>query len=115
MIRFRETPGFQKDLKRLQKKYRSLFSDLEELRKVLRKFPMGAGKHFVILAAQSGVRILKTRLFCRYLKKSSIRIIYAYHEKTKEIEFIDFIELYYKGEKEREDENRIQDYFLHYN
>ncbi len=109
-MNFKETSEFRKEFKRFQNKYLSLSEDLEELKKVLREFPLGAGKHFNVLAAQKGVRIVKARLFCRYLRGSSLRIIYAYHEKTKEIKFIEFIELYFKGEKEREDKNRIQDY-----
>jgi len=41
------------------------------------------------------------------LKGSSLRIIYAYFEEDQQIEFI---ELYFKGDKENEDRNRIKNY-----
>jgi len=37
-------------------------------------------------------------------------VIYAYHLKTKTIELIEFIEIYYKGDKENENRERIKDY-----
>jgi len=43
----------------------------------------------------------------RYLKGSSLRIIYGYR---KENDSVDFIELYFKGEKENEDRDRIREY-----
>jgi len=41
------------------------------------------------------------------LKGSSLRIIYAYYEEDQNIEFI---ELYFKGDKENEDRDRIATY-----
>ncbi|MCD4674916.1 MAG: hypothetical protein K8S18_02835, partial [Desulfobacula sp.] len=57
-------------------------------------------------------RIYKARKFaCRSLKgkgsKSGIRIIYAYFDKEDKIEFI---EIYFKGDKENEDRNRLKKY-----
>ncbi|MEA2104843.1 MAG: hypothetical protein U9P79_09430 [Candidatus Cloacimonadota bacterium] len=54
-------------------------------------------------------QIYKARKFaCRSLKgtgsRSGIRIIYAYYEKEDKIEFI---EIYYKGDKDNEDRERI--------
>ena len=56
--------------------------------------------------------ILKARLFCRTLKGSSLRIIYAYIEEKSQVEFvgIEFVELYFKGDKENEDSKGIQEY-----
>lgn len=56
-----------------------------------------------------GARILKARKFaCRSLKgkgaQSGIRVIYAYFKQADRIEFI---EIYYKGDKENEDRERI--------
>jgi len=58
-------------------------------------------------------QIYKTRKFtCRSLKgtgsRSGIRIIYAYYEKEDKIEFI---EIYYKDDKEGEDRERIQKHY----
>ncbi len=106
-MNFNETDDFSKDFKRLSKKYKSLADDLLEFKKVVSKFPLGISKHFVVLIAKETVKIIKGRLFCRYLKGSSMRIIYAYCESKHMIEFI---QLYFKGEKESEDRNRIKNY-----
>jgi len=106
-MNFSETNVFSKDFKRLSKKYKSLPDDLFEFKKVILKFPLGTGKHFVILTATETVKIVKARLFCRYLKGSSLRIIYAYNVDKQRIEFV---ELYFKGDKENEDRKRIKNY-----
>ena len=107
MIRFKRQQGFQKDFKRLVKRYRSLPEDLQVFCSVVSAVPLGTGKHFSIVKQAGNVRIIKARLFCRYLKGSSLRIVYAYLEQSQQI---DFIELYYKGEQENEDRNRIEGY-----
>ena len=107
MMNFNETNEFAKALKRLSKKYRSLPDDLLEFKKVITEFPLGSGKHFVILHSQEEIKILKARLFCRYLRGASLRIIYAYQEaKTT----IDFIELYFKGEQVNENKQLIKEF-----
>ncbi|MDP2704400.1 MAG: hypothetical protein Q8P01_04225 [bacterium] len=106
-MNFNETDKFAKNFKRLSKKYRSLFDDLLEFKKVVSELPLGSGKHFAILHNQGDVKILKARLFCRYLRGASLRIIYAYQEaKTT----IDFIELYFKGEQVNETKALISDF-----
>ena len=106
-MKFDETNEFSKDFKRLSKKYKSLADDLFELKKVVSKFPLGISKHFVVLIAKETVKIIKGRLFCRYLKGYSLRIIYAYCEKKHRVEFI---QLYFKGDKGNKDHNRIKNY-----
>ncbi|MFH1667855.1 MAG: hypothetical protein ABH884_02420, partial [Candidatus Komeilibacteria bacterium] len=68
---------------------------------------LGSGKHFVILHNSEQVKIIKARLFCRYLRGTSLRIIYAYQE-TKEI--VDFMELYFKGEQANETRGLISNF-----
>lgn len=111
-INYRQTRQFENDFKHLRKKYRTLHDDLEELKNVLKIRPLGAGKNFAILTKKHGVTIIKVRLFCRCLKRNSLRIIYAYVEKNSAVEFIgiEFIELYFKGDKENEDRERIKEY-----
>ncbi len=104
---FSELPEFQKECKSLGKKYKSLADDLEEFRKVVTVVPLGNSKHFNIITKDAVLYILKARLFCRYLKGSSLRVIYAYFENRKEIEFI---EIYYKSNKVNEDSDRIKSY-----
>jgi len=111
MIRFKETDGFCKEFKRLAKKYRSLERDMERFKSVLRDTPLGTGKHFNILTAREDVRIVKARLACESLRGSSLRVIYAYQESTITIFFI---ELYYKGEQESEDQQRIDEFLQSY-
>lgn len=106
-INFDELPEFSKEFKKYSKKYLSLSQDLEEFKKVLTHFPLGVGRHFNILAQKDTIKIIKARFFCRYLKGSSMRIIYS-HDESK-ITFI-FIELYFKGDKPNEDRRRISDF-----
>ncbi len=104
---FDETPEFRKECKRLARKYKSLSEDLQEFCNVLTVIPLGNSKHFTILTKNEVLYIIKARLFCRYLKGSSLRIVYAYFQREQRIEFI---EIYYKGTKNNEDYDRIKKY-----
>ncbi len=106
-MNFSETDEFSKDFKRLSKKYRSLPDDLLEFKKIVSEIPLGSGKHFVVLHENEAIKILKARLFCKYLRGASLRITYAYIEKSTTISFI---ELYFKGEQVNEDRGRISDF-----
>ncbi len=111
-MNFKTTREFNKDFKKLSKKYRTLDEDILEFKKILKKFPFGIGKHFCVLTNTESAHIIKARFFCQSLKKKDLRIIYAYIEKHQEVELIgvEFIELYFKGNKEREDNERIREY-----
>ncbi|MBU1127149.1 MAG: hypothetical protein ABIH88_00670 [Patescibacteria group bacterium] len=106
-MNFEELPKFQKESKRFRKKYKSLSNDLQEFRSVVSVIPLGNSKHFNIITQTEVLYIIKARLFCRYLKGSSLRVIYAYFKQEQKIEFI---EMYYKGDKENEDRDRIKEY-----
>ena len=106
-MNFDETLEFSKDFKRLSKKYRSLSGDLLEFKKVILKSPLGTGRSFAVLMSEEDIKIIKARLFCRYLKGSSLRNIYAYCESRKRIEFI---QVYFKDDSGREDRERIRSY-----
>ncbi len=110
-MHFNKLPNFLKDLKRLVRKYKSLPDDLHEFSNVVSAVPLGNSKHFNIITQTDALYIIKARLFCRYLKGSSLRIVYAYFEQNQRIEFI---ELYHKGEKEDEDCDRINRYLSNY-
>src|SRR3989338_2669832 len=99
---FNEFPAFSKEFKRLAKKYRSLQDDLEEFKRVVEALPLGTGKHFNVVTRNENCVVIKARLFCRYLKGSSLRIIYGYKENS---DSIDFIQIYFKGDTENEDRN----------
>ena len=111
-MNFKNTRGFEKDLKKLSKKFQSLNDDLIVFKKVLSESPLGIGKHFNVIIKIGSVYIIKARFFCKSLKKKDLRIIYAYIEnhQTVEIIGIEFIEIYFKGNKENEDKERIKDY-----
>lgn len=107
LMNFDELPEFTKELKRLVKKYKSLPKDLEEFKRVIAVVPLGNSKHFNVITKNEACAILKARFFCRYLKGSSLRIIYAFHRQNC---IINFIEIYFKGNKENEDRERIKNY-----
>jgi len=104
---FNEIPEFQKEFKRLAKKYKSLTDDLQEFCNVVSVVPLGNSKHFNVITQTDLSYVIKARLFCRFLKGTSLRIVYCYF---KEEQRIDFIELYFKGDKENEDRGRIKEY-----
>ena len=107
MMNFDELPEFTKECKRFARKYKSLSGDLQEFKNVVSVVPLGNSKHFNIVTQTESVKIVKARLFCRYLKGSSLRVIYSYIEKEKKVEFI---EMYFKGDKRNEDRERIRRY-----
>jgi len=110
----RRLAEFEKDLKKLSKKYRTLEDDLETFintqLNLLHK--QGQDNGGCVRIANLGItypHIYKARRFaCKSLKgtgsRSGIRIIYAYYEEEDKIEFI---EIYYKGDKANEDKGRI--------
>ena len=116
-ITYKNTPGFEKDLKKLLKKFRTLEDDIEV-----------AKKNAIELFHQKNIdnnsvepipnfctdklKICKIKKFaCKALKgrgvQSGIRIIYAYYVLT---DTIDFIEIYFKGEQVSESRLLIKNY-----
>ncbi|MEA3344574.1 MAG: hypothetical protein U9Q16_02760 [Patescibacteria group bacterium] len=106
-MNFDELDDFSKEYRRLAKKYKSLPSDLREFKNVVSVVPSGNSKHFNLLTQTKNIKIIKARFFCRYLKRSSLRVIYSYIEEQKKIEFI---EIYFKGNKETQNKERIKQY-----
>lgn len=103
-----ELPEFSRELKRLRKKYRSLSGDLEKLKQTLAKLNIGdGGNHWNCLYRSESVAVYKIRLACQYLRATTLRVIYAHHKEPSRIVFI---EIYFKGDKEDEDQKRIKDY-----
>lgn len=111
MSHFDQSPEFEKELKKLSKKYRSLPKDLKDLEGVLESCPTGLGKNFTIVHSAESVKIVKVRLACESLHDRTIRVVYAYHDNT--FEFM-YIEIYFKGDKENEDRMRIEKYLKTY-
>lgn len=107
MSAFSILPEFEKELKKLAKKYPSITSDIEDIKPVLIDCPTGTGKNFTIIKIENDITIVKVRIHCESLRSRKVRLIYAYHQNK--IEFM-YIELYFKGQKENEDKQRIEDY-----
>jgi len=111
-------PEFEKDLKMLAKRFPSLEEDLKIFIKVAmnafhrQNIDSRAIFHISDLGIHSP-KIYKAKKFaCRAMKgkgaRSGIRVIYAYHEAEERVEFL---ELYYKGDKENENRERIIKYY----
>ncbi|MGE0019620.1 MAG: hypothetical protein AB7S72_08145 [Draconibacterium sp.] len=107
---FDELAEYQKDLKSLLKKYRTLNDDIDVVRKVLEVFPVERPP-FSFRIDNLGLEtcIIKVKkIACKALKgrgvNSGLRLIYAHFEKEQKITFI---ELYHKNDKENEDRDRI--------
>jgi len=110
-MNYNELPGFSKEFKRFSKKYKSLSDDLVEFKRIVSVIPLGNSKHFNIITQTEVIYIVKARLFCKYLKGSSLRIVYSYFDQKQRI---DFIEMYFKGDKENEDRERIKEYLKNF-
>jgi len=109
-MNFNYLDGFLKDLKKLKKKIPSLEGDLKNFEKFISSVDFDNNKRFVILVndLQKRVRVIKTRLMVRSLKGSSkTRLIFSFSLKE---DSIDFIEIYLKNEKSREDSSKIDEY-----
>lgn len=126
---FEELGEFEKDLKSLLKKYRSLNEDLEIVKKILETLP-NERPPFSFRVDNLGLEtcVIKIRkIACKALKgkgvNSGLRLIYAHFEETKEImedgnliqngsdAKIILVELYHKNNKANEDIERIKRHF----
>lgn len=113
---------FEKDFKRLEKRFRTLKDDFENMKRsllevhYLKNTPLPANA-LVDIKGCCGEKYKsqKVRKFaCKSLKnlgnRSGIRIIFVI-EFTENKDFkITFIEIYYKGDKENEDRKRLSDF-----
>ena len=111
---FDELTEFEKDLKNLLKKYRTLDDDLEVVKRVLEVTP-DERPPFSYRINDLGIEtcVVKVKkIACRALKgrgaNSGFRLVYAFFPNVKKITFI---ELYHKSDKENEDRRRILKHF----
>lgn len=121
MIIYKETDRFKKDFKHLLKKFKTLDSDFEMVKKatieVFHINNIDNNSIFLIDGQQNEslknkIKIYKIKkIACRSLKgfgcNSGLRIIYAYFKEENIVEFLQF---YYKNESENEDRNMIKEY-----
>jgi len=111
---FEELTEFQKDLKILLKKFRSLRDDLIVVKQVLNTSPDARPPFsFRIDNLTLETCVIKVKkIACKSLKgrgvNSGLRLIYAYF---KDQEKIIFVELYHKNDKDNEDRQRILNNF----
>ncbi len=116
-IIYKQTKEFERDLKGLIKKFPSLAEDIEIAKSfTIELFHLQKLNKQAIFPIPNfcteELKICKLKKFaCKALKgrgvKSGIRITYAFYIKTN---LVDFIEIYFKGEKEMEDKERIKEY-----
>lgn len=109
---------FEQDFKKLLKRFKTLKEDIEVFIKAQLNLyhKLNIDNSGVFRIAGLGIDnppIYKAKKFaCKSLKgtgaKSGIRIIYAYYEEK---DMIEFVEIYYKGDKENEDRERIKRYY----
>ncbi len=104
-MRFDSTTEFEKDFKKLNRRYKSLTDDIKTFKNVVEFCPEGNTKHFNIIRTKYNIKIIKARFFCIYLKGDSMRVVYALHEDK-----VVFIQLYYKGDVQSHDNNRVTQY-----
>lgn len=110
----KKLPEFEKEFKKLLKKFQSLDEDLNVFidKQLVLTHKLGVDNGGVVRIAGLGIeepKIYKAKKFaCKSLKgkgaQSGIRIIYSY-SSTGDV--VEFIEIYYKGDKESEDRARI--------
>ncbi|MEW6194912.1 MAG: hypothetical protein AB1521_07145 [Bacteroidota bacterium] len=111
-------PEFEKDKKKLLKRFRTLDEDVETFIDVQLKLfhklgiDNGAVEHISDLGITEP-KVYKVKKFaCKSLKgkgvQSRIRLIYSYFQNDDKVEFI---EIYYKGDKENEDRERIKRFY----
>lgn len=111
---FEELPEFEKDLKKLLKKYRTINDDLFVVKTILKMKPHSRPPFsFRIDNIAINTCIIKIKkMACRSLKgrgiNSGLRLIYAHFETEAKIVLI---EIYHKSDKPGEDRNRITDNF----
>ncbi len=108
------TNEFARDFQTLEKRYRTLKGDFEVFirTQIYLYHKKGIDNGGTVRVSGLGIQspeIYKARKFaCRSLKDrgaaSGIRVIYAYFSKENRIEFV---EIYYKGDKDNEDRKRI--------
>jgi len=115
VMEFDQLPEYDKDLKKLLKKYRTLNDDLKVVKQVLEIFPdERAPFSFRIDNLGISTCIIKIKkIACKSLKgrgrNSGLRLVYAYFRDEQKVVFI---ELYHKNVKENEDRQRILKHFI---
>jgi len=114
----RQLKEFEREFRKLLKKFKTLEEDMEtfintQLNLYHKQKIDNSGVFRISNLAIDNPEIYKVKKFtCKSLRgtgvKSGIRIIYAYYEEE---DIIEFIEIFYKSDKENEDRERILRYY----
>ncbi|MBC8387554.1 MAG: hypothetical protein H8E13_05830 [Actinobacteria bacterium] len=118
-IQYIETSWFKKDFKKLIKRFKTLKGDLDVLKRnqieLLHLFEIDNDGTFKLKGYRNpNYSIYKIKkIACKSLKgkgsKSGLRLIYAFNQNSIQISLL---EIYYKGDKENEDYDRIKKFLL---
>ena len=101
--------SFQKQLKKLKKRFRTLDSDLALVKLVIEKFPVGEDSrhaHIIKATPDRNIFIIKRRLVSKSTKHNDFRIVYIFNKSTNTITFI---EIYYKGMQSNHNIKRVEE------
>ena len=113
-INFETAPEFEKDLKKLKKRYRSIVDDLEVVKKAAigiyhingidnnSIFPILSYRNSEVISYK--VKKFASKSFKGKGAKSGLRLIYIFLPKENRIILV---EIYYKGNKPDEDKERL--------
>ena len=117
MINYVTIPEFNKDFKSLLKRFKSLERDFENMKKYTLETFYEKGQPTTAFVPIEGFcsdnyTSNKVRKFsCMALKgrgaASGIRVIFVWEESKR---LITFVEIYFKGDKENEDRERLSDF-----
>ena len=108
-MQFKFTNEFEKELKKLKRRFRSLDSDIALVKQIINKFPVGEdSRHAHILKVNQArnLFIIKRRLVSKTTKHNDFRIVYIYNKITNTIIFI---EIYFKGMKNNHNLKRVEE------
>ena len=118
-IKYINSNEFEKDLKQLSKKYKSIYDDFFAFKLFLKNII----KNWQNIESYNIVQInwlwkdiilpvYKVRKFtCQSLKSDKkLRLVFTYDRNSGEIQFIEFLEIYAKADKAVEDKERIKKY-----
>ena len=113
---FNRTPEFNKDLKKLQKKWHTLEKDLKVAERAIGQVyenpdlyePFFSTKNATVMSSNDSYEVSKMRLKCTSPgAKGKARIVFVFARVDGEITLL---EIYSKSEKDREDSTRVHDY-----
>ena len=118
-IKYINSNEFEKELKQLSKKYKSIYDDFFAFKLFLKNIIENWQNIESFNIVQINwlwkdiiLPVYKVKKFtCQSLKSDKkLRLIFTYDKNSGEIQFIEFLEFYAKGDKAVEDKERIKKY-----